>query len=103
MAAESTSSATGCIVHVRIEGRHARLDDAQSASLAVAEWLGGRDMSWLADGRAEYAAIANGETDGDQETTRYGRLIASAEAVATTAATKHGWRHDAIFVDIDAP
>jgi hypothetical protein len=48
VAAESTSYAKGCSVHIRIERGSPGDDEAQNASLAVAECLADRNMDWLA-------------------------------------------------------
>ncbi len=99
--ASSTSRTASASIRVTVQARAVNLDDdAQRASLAVADWLAPRDLSDLAAWRAEYAAAMNGETETNAETTRYGRLLASAEAVATTAATR-GWARPEAFVTVD--
>jgi len=91
----------GCTVTVDFHGRAAsdldKAADAERAAEAVGQWLLARGYGWasasdgaLAQMREEYATLANGDAEGDEEATPYWKLLREAEKVAYGVAVM-GW------------
>lgn len=102
-ASASTIAAHGYTIRVEVQARATNLDDdAQRAADAAAAWLdANRPTRPMAELCAEFAAAANGGTDGvDSQDTEYGRMINTMVSIATDAATE-GWARREAFVTVD--